>query len=245
MRKSGPPPWRKPLWKVLLPWVLLAGLAILAYWISVSGLLCNTLGSASQTAPATSGGSSPANQSGDINAQNTIVTATVSSVYDGDTFHARLGDQTETVRVTGVDTPELTRPDYVSAFAQQGGIARDFTVALVDGQTVYLEITAGGERDRYGRLLAYVWLSPPSTDPVVRQTAFIQNTLNGRLISAGMAEPITIAPNTEYAPQIAAAAAEAEAAGRGLWPSGCFSTTSGASDDQTMETGLGSIYPPR
>jgi len=73
-------------------------------------------------------------------------TATVSSVYDGDTFTLDTGEK---VRVSGVNTPEL-RPleDY-------GVEAREATDSFVSGKTVDLSYSSV-ERDGYGRLIAWV-----------------------------------------------------------------------------------------
>jgi micrococcal nuclease len=60
------------------------------------------------------------------------------------------------------------------------------------------------ERDRYGRVLAYVWL---------RDGRF----LNRLLLARGFAQPLTIPPNMEYADRFTAVAQRARRGGRGLW----------------------------
>ena len=59
------------------------------------------------------------------------------------------------MRYIGVDTPESVKPgEPVQCYAKQ---ASDFNERLVDGRRVRLRI--GRERtDRYGRMLAYVYL---------------------------------------------------------------------------------------
>src|SRR3712207_4150278 len=73
----------------------------------------------------------------------------VTHVVDGDTI--RLGE--ERVRLIGVDTPETRRPGTpVQCFARE---ATAFMKRLVAGRRVRLELDVE-DRDRYGRLLAYV-----------------------------------------------------------------------------------------
>lgn len=86
------------------------------------------------------------------------ITATVTEVIDGDTFRARLaGGREEKVRLIGVDTPESTT--QVEPYGKE---AAAYTTRRLSGRTVYLELDVG-ERDKYGRLLAYVWLSSPQS----------------------------------------------------------------------------------
>jgi micrococcal nuclease len=71
---------------------------------------------------------------------------------DGDTI--KLANR-ETVRLIGVDTPESVHPSKpVEYFAKE---ASAFTASLVVGRYVRLEYDQT-LRDRYGRLLAYVYL---------------------------------------------------------------------------------------
>ena len=158
-----------------------------------------------------------------LNAENhRIIQVQVTLVYDGDTFHALVAGQDERIRLIGVDTPELTRSDFFSPYNAEGLKARDYTAWLIYEKVVYLEINPAGERDSYGRLLAYVWLVAPPESASERQDAFLDNTLNGRLIRDGMAEVQTVEPNTTYASVISAAAENAQKASLGLWPTGCF-----------------------
>jgi micrococcal nuclease len=69
-----------------------------------------------------------------------------------------------------------------------------------------VRLVAGAEaRDRYGRLLAYVYRASDG--------AFV----NAALVRDGYARTLTIAPNDRYAPRFAALQAGARRAGRGLW----------------------------
>jgi micrococcal nuclease len=80
----------------------------------------------------------------------------VASVTDGDTFKVRIGEQTETVRVVGIDTPEAVDPRQpVQCFGKE---ASDRAKTLLIGKEVRLEQDAAQQdRDRYGRLLRFVF----------------------------------------------------------------------------------------
>jgi micrococcal nuclease len=79
---------------------------------------------------------------------------TVTRVVDGDTLHVRVHGQDETVRLLGIDTPELHRPGTpVECGARAAARAME---ALADGARVKLYADPSQDRrDRYGRLLAY------------------------------------------------------------------------------------------
>ena len=81
----------------------------------------------------------------------------VSEVYDGDTITVDMLGQTETVRLIGVDTPETHHPNRpVQCFGAQ---AATYTKQLLLNQRVRLEADAlNTDRDRYDRLLRYVYL---------------------------------------------------------------------------------------
>lgn len=130
-------------------------------------------------------------------------TGRVVRVVDGDTIHVRLPDGTkEKVRYIGIDTPESVKPDTpVECFAKAASARNG---ELVAGERVELR-TDAEERDRYGRLLAYVYRE--------RDGVFV----NAALVREGYAQPLTIAPNVRHADEFAALARSARTAGRGLW----------------------------
>jgi micrococcal nuclease len=129
---------------------------------------------------------------------------TVTRVVDGDTIHVDVGGRDEDVRYIGVDTPESVKPGTpVQCFAKR---ASAFNKHLVAGEKVRL-VRDAEERDRYGRLLAYVYRS--------RDNLFV----NARLVRGGYAVPLTIPPNVAHAEQFRTLAAVARRKGRGLWSS--------------------------
>jgi len=80
--------------------------------------------------------------------------AYVTRVVNGDTIYAELGGRLEAVRYLGVNTPRIEHPAYgAESYAT---IAREANRRLVEGKWVFL-VFEGPARDRYGRLLAYVW----------------------------------------------------------------------------------------
>lgn len=89
-----------------------------------------------------------------------VMTGRVIRVVDGDTVYVRVNSgREEKVRVSGVDTPEST-----TRVGPYGKEATTYTKKRLSGRTVYLELGVG-KRDKYGRLLSYVWLGPPGPAP--------------------------------------------------------------------------------
>ena len=135
--------------------------------------------------------------------------ARVTVVVDGDTVHVRLENgKEEKVRFIGVDTPESTRE--VEPYGKE---AAAYTKKRLEGKTVYLELDVG-ERDKYGRLLAYVWLSPPENGGEAQTRA---KMFNAELLLAGYAQLMTIPPNVKYADMFAKFQREAQERSAGLW----------------------------
>ncbi|MBI2710634.1 MAG: thermonuclease family protein [Actinobacteria bacterium] len=124
-------------------------------------------------------------------------------VVDGDTVDVRLARGQERVRLLGVDTPETVKPG--TPVQCWGPEASRHTKALLPAGTRVRLVRDAEVRDRYGRLLAYVWRS--------RDDRFV----NADLVAGGWARVLSIEPNTAYASAFAAAAAKARAEGRGLW----------------------------
>jgi micrococcal nuclease len=128
--------------------------------------------------------------------------ARVVRVVDGDTIVVARGGAQERVRYIGVDTPETVKPRTpVQCFGKK---ASAFNHRLVEGRSVRL-VADAEERDRYGRLLAYVYRADDGL------------FVNAELVRRGFATTLTIPPNVRYAERFRALAAEARRAGRGLW----------------------------
>jgi micrococcal nuclease len=124
--------------------------------------------------------------------------AKVIRVYDGDTIKI---DNGESVRYIGIDTPETHHPYRPVEFL--GKEATEVNKNLVGGKKVYLELDIQ-KRDKYGRLLAYIFL-PDGT------------FVNAELARLGYAYTMTIPPNVKYTELFRKVAREAREKKRGLW----------------------------
>lgn len=137
--------------------------------------------------------------------------ASVVRVIDGDTIEVRLkSGRTERVRFIGVNTPEVARE-----LEPYGKEAADYTRRSLLAKTVYLELDVG-ERDKYGRLLAYVWLARPAD---VGEESVRKHMFNALLLLDGMAQVMTVPPNVRYTDLFLKFQQEAREASRGLWGS--------------------------
>jgi len=135
----------------------------------------------------------------------------VVDVVDGDTIKVNLSGEEYKVRLIGVNTPETNHP--TKHLEPYGPEAKAFTKRMLTGRTVYLEFDVQ-EKDRYGRLLAYVWLKKPSkiTEEEIRTKMF-----NAILLLEGYAQVMTIQPNVKYADYFLQYQREAIEEERGLW----------------------------
>jgi len=123
-------------------------------------------------------------------------------VTDGDTIRVAVGGRLERVRYIGIDTPESVKPDTpVQCYAHRAAAEN---ARLVSGRRVRLVLDVES-RDRFGRLLAYVYRLPDG------------RFVNDALVRGGYARTLTIPPNVRFAARFAALARQARRAGRGLW----------------------------
>ena len=140
--------------------------------------------------------------------------ATVDHVIDGDTIVVIFNGLKEHVRLIGIDTPESRMNHRVKIqerslgdaekVIELGQKAKEFTKSLVKpGDKVYLEFDVQ-QRDRYGRLLAYVYLKDG-------------RMLNKEIICNGYAMPLTVPPNVKYQEEFRKCYQYAREKGLGLW----------------------------
>lgn len=134
----------------------------------------------------------------------------VTKVIDGDTIEIANGER---VRLIGIDTPEsrvnqktqrdsLRSGQDVQSIAIIGKEATNYMKALLEKKTVRLEFDVT-QRDKYGRLLAYVYLDD----------LFV----NAEIVRAGYASLMTIPPNVKYSSLFQSLYREARTQRRGLW----------------------------
>ena len=135
--------------------------------------------------------------------------AEVTAHVDGDTVRVRILNPqaglnvVETIRMLGVDTPETVHPNrQVEAFGIE---ASDFTKTRLLSKKVYLAFD-WDLRDRYGRLLAYIYLADDK-GPVCH---------NAVLIREGYAHAYTRFA-FQFADEFRALEQEARREQRGLW----------------------------
>ena len=124
---------------------------------------------------------------------------------DGDTIHVQIGSGIEKVRYIGIDTPEVHHP---TRGEEPGGrAATEMNRRLVGNQAVRLEPDVQ-MRDRYGRLLAYVWVTGPDG---------VEIMVNAEMVRLGYAAVFTVPPNVRHAELFRKLAAAAREQHRGLW----------------------------
>jgi len=137
---------------------------------------------------------------------------TVLDVVDGDTLKVDMDGKRTTIRVIGLDTPETRDPRKpVQCFGRE---ASRQAHALLDGHQVRLSSDPTQDAvDKYGRMLAYVWLP------------------DGRLfqhvmIAEGYGHEYTYEIPYEHHDAFKAAQRSAREQGRGLWsPQSCNGDT--------------------
>ena len=130
---------------------------------------------------------------------------TVLRLVDGDTIHVQVNGHVEKVRYIGVNTPEIHHPR--KGEEPGGRDAREVNRRLVEGRSVRLEPDVQ-QRDRYGRLLAYVWVRREDGGEVM---------VNAELVRLGYAQVMTIPPNVRYTNTFLALQRQARDGHRGLW----------------------------
>ncbi len=143
------------------------------------------------------------------------IPAKVLYVIDGDTIKVWLNGKKESVRLIGIDTPESRKNRRAKKQAREFGIttsqvvilgkmSKNFVKSLVHkGDIVFLELDVQ-PRDRYKRVLAYIWLKNGKM-------------LNKEIICEGYAMPLTIPPNVKYADVFRECFRKAREKGLGLW----------------------------
>jgi len=164
-------------------------------------------------------------------------TYTVERVIDGDTLKLTNGER---VRLIGIDTPESKPNDKakrdsertgqdIETINKMGKEATEFVKGLLkEGQEVRLEFDVQ-EKDKYGRLLAYVFIDTgigintilgyetPINHHYDYYSGTFKHFINATIIKAGYASPMTIPPNVKYADLFQELYEEAREQGRGLW----------------------------
>lgn len=126
----------------------------------------------------------------------------VTKVIDGDTINVEpFLDGSTSVRLLGIDTPETNYNGHSQGAHAEA--AKAFLQQVVQvGDTVTIE-TDAEERDKYGRILAYVLKNG--------------DNINARLVAEGMAAPYQIYPNLKHLQIIHEAAVDAQRQKKGIY----------------------------
>lgn len=128
---------------------------------------------------------------------------TVTKITDGDTIHVKIGGGDETVRLIGIDTPESVDPrSPVECFGLEASAHLE---ELIPNGTAVRLVRDVEARDRYDRLLAYVYRVPDDL------------FVNRQMALDGYANVLTFPPNVAHVDDFVDAVREAREAGRGLW----------------------------
>ncbi|SDM13495.1 micrococcal nuclease [Paenibacillus sp. OK060] len=127
--------------------------------------------------------------------------ATLLEVTDGDTLKVTVEGREEQVRLLLIDTPETVHPEKEEQ--PFGKDASNFVKKQVAKGNMELELDVS-ERDKYGRLLAYVWID--------------NKMLNEQLLEYGLARVAYIyPPNTKYVDQFEEIQKQARVQAKGIW----------------------------
>ena len=124
-----------------------------------------------------------------------MLTGKVLSNYDGDTITVLIGDTKEKIRLLGIDTAEMAQGHW-------GIEAKKFTENLTKNKTVQVE-TDVQKRDKYGRLLGYVYVDG--------------KFLNEELVKNGLAQILTYPPNVLYTDKFVKSQSEARNKKLNIW----------------------------
>jgi micrococcal nuclease len=129
-----------------------------------------------------------------------FVDAKVVRVVDGDTVVVRYEGREERIRLIGVDTPETVHPNKpVEAYGEE---AKEYTKKKLKEKDIQIEFDVQ-ERDRYGRLLGYIWV-----DGLL---------FNDELLRMGYARVATFPPNVKYVEMFKETEKNAKEKQVGIW----------------------------
>lgn len=137
------------------------------------------------------------------------VTAVVINVIDGDTFIAQIGTSTESVRLIGVDAPEITWPSAENDLTDPepecyGFEAKEaLTDYVQDAEVELLGDKRQPDYDDYDRRLAYVYIDG--------------ELVNEKLLIDGYTRELSVGRGYDKRFEFRQAEAMAQEADRGLW----------------------------
>jgi len=157
-----------------------------------------------------------------------VLVGQVIDIIDGNTILVNLGERSEAVRYIGITPQESTRrPPSAEA---SPGEAVEANRQLVARQQVRIELDSQ-ERDRDGRLLAYVYVA--------------DRMVNAELVRRGSAQVMTVQPNVRHRDLFVAMEQEARDGRRGVWadPSEATTPTTAEPNPRQVAEGRRGVAP--
>ena len=158
-----------------------------------------------------------------------IILYKVVKVIDGDTIVVDISGKKETLRLIGIDAPEIGgNSSKNKCFGKE---AEEFAKNILSDASIELEEDESqNDRDKYGRLLRYIILKDGSN-------------FNKTLIREGLAKEYTYKTPYKYQKEFKNAETEARKAKKGLW-SACYDNNnnhnSGGDEDRNSNNSLSS-----
>ena len=145
----------------------------------------------------------------------TVEPTPVVQIVDGDTLTIQHNGRNEKIRLIGIDAPESRINNKTKKDAARGNGDMETITKMGKEATLFVKkIVKPGDpvtiefdkqtRDKYGRLLGYVYLANGKM-------------LNEEIVKAGYANLLTYPPNVKYQDRFLKAYREARENSRGLW----------------------------
>ncbi|NBI07561.1 thermonuclease family protein [Senegalia massiliensis] len=145
-----------------------------------------------------------------ITVSNNYETVKVIRVIDGDTLIVDKNGTEERVRMVGMNTPESVGAN-INDPEPYGIESSNFTKELLPaGKTIYMTKDIEN-RDKYDRLLRYIWLDKPNN------LNMKETMVNAILVKEGFANVMTIQPNSKYSLVFKGLETQARTLNKGLW----------------------------
>jgi len=213
--------------------ILVIGLMFLSFFVGVGlrGTSPNIAKLQEETKPNVAGvqavpSNTPVSTEEVVSAPDTRQQALLVKVIDGDTIAVSINGKNEVVRVIGIDTPEIVDSrKTVECFGKEA--TEMAKVIFEDNKTVLLESDpTQGDRDKYQRLLRYVWIDDGKID------------FGKFMIDGGYASEYTYNLPYKYQNEYKQAELEARVGKKGLWADDACAESTGITGHQTTQSKL-------
>ncbi|MGM9987807.1 MAG: thermonuclease family protein, partial [Bacillaceae bacterium] len=159
----------------------------------------------------------PTSQSSDHKPQGKTMDVSIVRVIDGDTVKVKLPNgNEETVRLLLIDTPETVHPSKpVQPFGKEASNLVKELLPANSKATLEIDVS---ERDKYGRLLGYIWVNGKMVNEI--------------LLEKGYARVAYVyAPNTRWVDYFREIQSKAQQKELGIWSIENYATDKGFNED--------------